>query len=166
MLPDRSRAARVGPTEASRRPAVLKGFHRFVRWRTDLAIPELSNSVGRVVRTSGMQIDGTVTTTDGISVERPARGQLDEHTAQAVIAAYTATVMGSRAMRSTAFYAALRAYRTRHPGVSEATARCRVAEVLCFARSKRVGRRRCPRPRPAMDYAEGTTQNGRAFFPR
>jgi hypothetical protein len=83
-----------------------------------------------------MQTRWTDSKDDEVLLEDPARGGIDEHTAQAVIAAYTAALMGSKAMRGTAFYAALRAYRQRHPGGSEAVARRRVAEVLCFARTK------------------------------
>jgi hypothetical protein len=58
---------------------------------------------------------------------------IEEDTAQSVITAYTAAVTGSEGMRRRAFDAALRAYRMRHPAVSETIARRRVAKILCFA---------------------------------
>jgi hypothetical protein len=61
------------------------------------------------------------------------RNEIDEHTTQAVIEAYTAAATGVIGMRSRAFDAALRAYRRRHPGVPEMMARRRVAQILCFA---------------------------------
>lgn len=67
--------------------------------------------------------------------DRQAAGhnEIDEETAQSVIAAYTGAVTGSENMRRRAFDAALRVYRMRHPGVSESIARRRVAKILCFA---------------------------------
>ena len=67
------------------------------------------------------------------SAANPAQ-ETDQDTAQEVIKAYAAALMGSQ--RNRAFDSALRAYRTRHPGVSEPVARRRVARVLCFAGTK------------------------------
>jgi hypothetical protein len=64
--------------------------------------------------------------------DRP-QNEPEEDTPRYVIAAYTAALRGSEEMRRRAFDAALRAYRMRHPAVSEVQARRRVAQILCFA---------------------------------
>ena len=59
--------------------------------------------------------------------------ETDDDAAQAVIEAYRAATAGPEAMRRRAFEAALQAYRICHPDVAPATARRRVARILCFA---------------------------------
>jgi hypothetical protein len=61
-----------------------------------------------------------------------AQSEIEEDTRNAVIAAYTAALKGPDAMRRHAFDVALRAYRMRHPAVSEVKARRRVAQIVCF----------------------------------
>ena len=71
------------------------------------------------------------------SATNPARPEDDEETAKAVLEAYVAAATGFD--RNRAFDAALRAYQRLHPRVAEATARRRVAEVLCFASTNPAG---------------------------
>ena len=56
----------------------------------------------------------------------------EENIKQVVIAAYT-NALRAEDKRHSAFNAALRAYRMRHPGISEGLARRRVAQIICFA---------------------------------
>ena len=56
----------------------------------------------------------------------------EEDIKHAVIAAYT-NALRAEDMRHSAFNAALRVYRMRHPGISEHVARHRVAQIICFA---------------------------------
>ena len=56
----------------------------------------------------------------------------EESIKHAVIAVYT-NALKAEDMRHSAFNAALRVYRMRHPGISEAIARRRVAQIICFA---------------------------------
>ena len=57
----------------------------------------------------------------------------EENIKHAVITAYTNALKGPEEMRRSAFKAALRVYRLHHPGISEAIARRRVAQIICFA---------------------------------
>ena len=57
---------------------------------------------------------------------------VDDNIKHAVIAAYT-KALKAEDMRHSAFNAALRVYRMRHPGISEHVARHRVAQIICFA---------------------------------
>ena len=57
----------------------------------------------------------------------------EENIKQVVTAAYTNALNGPEEMRRSAFKAALRVYRLHHPGISEAIARRRVAQIICFA---------------------------------
>ena len=56
----------------------------------------------------------------------------EEYIKHAVIAVYT-NALKAEDMRRSAFNVALRVYRLRHPGISEAVARRRVAQMICFA---------------------------------
>ena len=57
----------------------------------------------------------------------------EEHIKHAVIAAYLNAPKGPEDMWRSAFNAALRVYRERHPGISEGLARHQVARIICFA---------------------------------
>ena len=50
-----------------------------------------------------------------------------------VIAAYTDALKGPEDMQRSAFNAAARVYRMRHPDISETIARRGVAQIICFA---------------------------------
>ena len=72
-----------------------------------------------------------------------------------VIAAYTNALKGPEQMRRSAFNAALRVYRMRHPGISEAIARRRVAQI-----SVRRWPMCCHRKGWAAAAATGTVDKG------
>jgi hypothetical protein len=65
--------------------------------------------------------------------DNPARKLAEYDIKHAVIAAYTNALKGPEDMQRSAFNPALRVYRMRHPGISEAIARRRVAQMICFA---------------------------------
>lgn len=62
-----------------------------------------------------------------------ARKRVDDNVRRAVIAAYTGALKSSEAMRRSAFDAALRVFRARHPDIPEGLARRQVALIICFA---------------------------------
>ena len=65
----------------------------------------------------------------------------EENIEHAVIAAYRNALKGPENVRRSAFDAGVRVYRMRDPGISEAIARRRVAQIICFEVSFAVWRR-------------------------
>jgi hypothetical protein len=65
--------------------------------------------------------------------DNPADKLAEDNIKHVVIAAYTDALKGPEDVRRSAFNAALRAYRMRHPDFSEGIARRRVAQIICFA---------------------------------
>ncbi len=64
--------------------------------------------------------------------ENRALNPAEEDIRHTVIAAYT-HALKSEEMRRSAFNAALRVYRKHYPGISEGSARRRVAQIICLA---------------------------------
>jgi hypothetical protein len=75
---------------------------------------------------------GTTVVQGDLRYDNPAYKLAEEDIKYTVIAAY-AGALKCEEMRRSAFSAALRVYRKHYPGVSEAIARRRVAQIICFA---------------------------------
>ena len=82
--------------------------------------------MGDAVARGSAMVDGE------LRYDKLAHKLAEENIKQVVIAAYT-NALKAEDMRHSAFNAALRVYRMRHPGISEAIARRRVAQIICFA---------------------------------